>query len=71
MAIRYTVCLYLYDEPVLETYWTDYVAAVAFCEKVFKRAVVQKVCIWLGEAPGPDYVDHLHNPDLLYHMAKS
>jgi hypothetical protein len=49
-VIRHTISLYLYDEPVLETYWHDYIAAEKFCREIFKRRAVQRVVIWKGEA---------------------
>jgi hypothetical protein len=68
---KLTVSLYLYDEPVLETYWTDMEAARSFAEKAFPRRVVQAVLMWRGEGkPWPETVEAWTDPDLLFYVAK-
>jgi hypothetical protein len=68
---RYTVSLYLYDEPVLETYWTDFIAAEKFCHKIMQRRAVRMVLIWRGEGKGGEWNETLANDaDLLYYESK-
>lgn len=66
-----TVSLYLYGEPVLETYWTDPEAARVFAERAFPRRVVMAILIWRGEGKAlPETAQGWSDPDLLFFVAK-
>lgn len=67
---NYTVILYETDEPVVETNWTSYPAALAFANKIFARRSIQVVKIWNGFAPEDPENKIIQDDDLLYMLQK-
>jgi hypothetical protein len=68
---KVTVSLYLYNEPVLETYWSSPGAAESFAHMAIKGADVRAVLIWKGEGKDwPDDPGKWDDPDLLLHVVK-
>jgi hypothetical protein len=69
---KVTVSLYLYNEPVLETYWSSQPAAETFAHKAITSGECQAVLIWKGEGkewPGEDPAKW-EDPDLLFSVVK-
>ena len=69
---KVTVSLYLFDEPVLETYWSSFEAAQSFAHTSIKSKEVMAVLIWKGEGkpfPGQDPAKW-DDPDLMLCVTK-
>ena len=64
----YTVIIFETDEPVIETNWTSYPAAVSFAQKIFLRSKVWCVQIWNGYPPEDLDADLREHDDLLFRL---